>query len=134
MASTTTRTTGGRIGLVTGFALAATMIVAGAATGSAGPGWQQGLHARSQALNAKYQLGDHVLGTLGASPGWRQALTLRSEALNRKYGLGGLTTLTVSQRTMQLHNALALLDTSATDWQQERELRAIAVDRAHRLG
>jgi hypothetical protein len=121
MASTTTSTKGARIGFVTGIALVALMVALGVATGVAGTtdqsGWQKGLHARSEALNAKYGLGSHALGTLSASPDWRQALKLRSEALNRKYGLGGLDTVSVpssrTQPTIRLHRALGALATAS---------------------
>ena len=116
MTSTST-TMGGRIGLVTGIALAATMVVLGAATGAAGTtgqaGWQKGLQARSEGLNARYGLGIRALDTVSASPGWQQGLKLRSEALNQRYGLGGIATLSVpssrSLPTIRLHRALGAL-------------------------
>jgi len=59
------------------------------------PAWQKAVHARSEALNQKYGLGDRASAPLSASslssvaqPDWLRALQLRSEAMNQRYGLG----------------------------------------------
>ena len=58
------------------------------------PAWQKAVHARSEALNQKYGLGDRASAPLSASslssvaqPDWLRALQLRSEAMNHRYGL-----------------------------------------------
>ena len=82
--------------VVTVLAVSVVAIGAGAASagGSEPPAWQKALHARSEALNQKYGLGERSSAALSASsvssvpqPDWLRALQLRSEAMNHRYGL-----------------------------------------------
>jgi hypothetical protein len=104
--------------VATVLAVSVTMIGAGAAIAGSTepPAWQKGLHARSEALNQKYGLGDRASAPLSASsvssvrqPDWLRALQLRSEAMNRRYGLGRdpLGAVTNVRRTATASNARA---------------------------
>jgi len=70
--------------------LAAAIVVAiGAGAAPAGePQWLTALNARSEALNARYGLGEHAPSASSTEPAWLRALAIRSDALNRRYGLG----------------------------------------------
>jgi hypothetical protein len=110
--SNTTRTMGTRFGIGTGLILAVLAVPLGMATaGTDQPGWRKALHARSEALNREYGLGNPALRTLSlASPDWQQGLRARSEGLNLKYGLGGSTIRTLS--------------VASPDWQQGLRVRS----------
>ena len=79
------------------------------------PHWQQALEARSEALNAKYGLGQH-------NPAIR-ALEVRSEALNRQYGLGVHSSSqmfdTLNARERALEAKSQVQSTSAIDAREE---------------
>jgi hypothetical protein len=78
------KTIGKRFGIGAGIILTGLVAAIGGAVASDGtseqPAWEKGLHARSDALNREYKLGDYA--------DWQQGLRVRSEALNVKYGLG----------------------------------------------
>ena len=87
------------IGTSVAVVLAVSVVAIGAGAASAGgsepPAWQKALHARSEALNQKYGLGERSSAALSASsvssvpqPDWLRALQLRSEAMNHRYRLG----------------------------------------------
>ena len=83
--------------VATVLAVSVVAIGAGAATagGTEPPAWQKALHARSEALNQKYGLGqpgvccaERIQRLECPQPDWLRALQLRSEAMNHRYGLG----------------------------------------------
>jgi hypothetical protein len=114
-------TIGKRFGIGAGVVLASLVVAIGASAGTGQPGWQKALHARSEALNQEYGLGDHALGTLGVSGSdWRGGLRARSEALNQKYGLAG--------------HVLGTLAARRAGWQRALGLRSDGLNRVYGLG
>jgi hypothetical protein len=116
--------------------LAVSVITIGAGVTIAGgaepPPWQKALHARSEALNQRYGLGDRASVPLSASnvssvpqPDWLRALQLRSEAMNRRYGLA-------EQKFAQAGTS-GISQASYPDWLQALDLRSEAMNRRYRL-